>query len=139
MGISKAWILGAVVLIMSGVFLVVQATSTKTSVVITPHELSAKPKDLKLERLRLAGKVSASAPIDYQHEPYTELKFTIEDPGTGGGGLVPVVYRGVRPDMFAVGRDIIMDGDYIDGTFTATNLMTQCPSKYEPPQPSKPY
>ena len=62
------------------------------------------------------------------------MRFGIEDPGTGGGGLIAVVYRGVRPDMFAVGRDVIMDGDYYNGTFTAANLLTQCPSKYEPPK-----
>ncbi len=131
---SKAWILGAVVLIMAGVFLVIQATSSKTSIVVTPHELAAKPKDATVQRLRVAGKVSSGLPIDYQHEPYAQLSFGIEDPGTGGGGLIPVVYKGVRPDMFAVGRDVIMDGDYINGTFTAGSLMTQCPSKYEPPK-----
>ena len=131
---SKAWILGAVVLIMAGVFLVVQATSTKTSVVVTPHELAAKPKEQRIERLRVAGKVSAGIPINYQHEPYTELRFGIEDPGTGGGGIIAVTYRGVRPDMFAVGRDVIMDGEFHNGTFTAASLMTQCPSKYEPPK-----
>lgn len=131
---SKAWVIGAVVLIMSGVLLVVQATSSKTSIVVTPHELALNPKDKRIERLRVAGKVSAGLPIDYQHEPITELRFGIEDPGTGGGGLISVVYRGVRPDMFAVGRDVIMDGDYDNGIFKAASLMTQCPSKYEPPK-----
>ena len=131
---SKAWIVGAVVLIMAGVLLVVQATSTKTSIVVTPHDLAARPKDARVERLRVAGKVSGGIPIDYQHEPFTELRFGIEDPGTGGGALIPVTYRGVRPDMFAVGRDVIMDGDFDKGTFVAASLMTQCPSKYEPPK-----
>lgn len=131
---SKAWIIAAIVLIMSGVLLVLQATSTKTSIVVTPHDLAAKSKDSRIERLRVAGKVSAGIAIDYQHEPHAELRFGIEDPGTGGGGLIPVVYKGVRPDMFAVGRDVIMDGDFDKGTFVAANLLTQCPSKYEPPK-----
>ena len=122
---------------MAGVFLVIQATSSKTSIVVTPHELAAKPKDATVQRLRVAGKVSSGLPIDYQHEPYAQLSFGIEDPGTGGGGLIPVVYKGVRPDMFAVGRDIIVDGEFKDGTLVASRVLTQCPSKYEPPSPVK--
>lgn len=132
---SKAWIIAAVFLSAAGIFLVVQATSTQTSVVVTPAELVASAHGAERERLRVAGKVSDKLPIDYRHEPYAELSFGIENPGTGGTEVLPVTYRGVKPDMFAVGRDVILDGDYSGGKFMAASLMTQCPSKYEPPRP----
>jgi cytochrome c-type biogenesis protein CcmE len=134
---SKAWILSAAILIFAGIFLVVQATSTQTSVVISPSELVINNKGQTLERLRVAGKVSDKLPINYQHEPYAELSFGIENPGLGSAEVLAVSYRGVRPDMFAVGRDIIMDGDYLEDRFQAATLLTQCPSKYEPPKPQE--
>jgi cytochrome c-type biogenesis protein CcmE len=47
-------------------------------------------------------------------------------------GTVVVAYTGVVPDMFAEGRDVIIEGRYVDGTLQAQTIMTSCPSKYEP-------
>jgi cytochrome c-type biogenesis protein CcmE len=33
--------------------------------------------------------------------------------------------------MFAEGRDVIIEGRYVDGTLQAQQIMTSCPSKYE--------
>jgi cytochrome c-type biogenesis protein CcmE len=52
---------------------------------------------------------------------------------------VPVVYQGLRPDMFSAGRDVIIDGEYRDGLVIASTLLTQCPSKYEAPSPEERY
>jgi cytochrome c-type biogenesis protein CcmE len=34
--------------------------------------------------------------------------------------------------MFAEGRDVIIEGRYENGTLHAQQIMTSCPSKYEP-------
>ena len=47
-------------------------------------------------------------------------------------GPVPVAYRGILPDMFAEGREVVVEGRWKDGTLTARQIMTSCPSKYEP-------
>ena len=39
------------------------------------------------------------------------------------------------PDMFAEGRDVIVEGHYADGIMHAKTIMTSCPSKYEPNAP----
>lgn len=52
---------------------------------------------------------------------------------------VPVLYQGLRPDMFSAGRDVIIDGEYRDGVVIASTLLTQCPSKYEAPSPEERY
>ena len=49
-----------------------------------------------------------------------------------GSDPVPVAYRGILPDMFAPGREVVVEGRYSGGTLTARQIMTSCPSKYEP-------
>jgi cytochrome c-type biogenesis protein CcmE len=123
-----------------GGLLVFQASRVGTSDVLLPSALAAEPEGSVVSRIRVAGRVS-SDPIDYAVQPAFELKFTVLDPGTkelGVGGL-PVVYRGVKPDMFAPGRDVIMDGNFSGGVLEATKLLTQCPSKYEAPKPTDKY
>jgi cytochrome c-type biogenesis protein CcmE len=46
--------------------------------------------------------------------------------------LLPVEYTGILPDMFAEGRDVIVEGTYVNGVLRAQSVMTSCPSKYEP-------
>ena len=45
---------------------------------------------------------------------------------------VTVGYHGILPDMFAEGREVVVEARYQDGTLTARQIMTSCPSKYEP-------
>lgn len=120
--------------------LLFQASRTGTSDVRLPSDLSTRAANTPINRIRVAGKV-ADLPIDYRVEPTIELRFSIEDPGTGAKkpGVVPVVYNGVKPDMFASGRDVIIDGDFEGGTLIATKLLTQCPSKYQAPNPGQLY
>lgn len=117
-----------------GGLMVFQATRSESSEVVLPSELQARTKDQP--RIRVAGKVIAGT-IDYTLQPQIVLRFSIENPGEGGGSL-PVVYNGLKPDMFAPGRDVIIDGEYEGGVMKASKLLTQCPSKYEPPDPNHP-
>jgi cytochrome c-type biogenesis protein CcmE len=116
--------------------LVVQATRQGSSLVLMPSELLAQDNGKVMTRLRVAGRVADQA-IEYNLSPKIELKFSIHDPGKKDGQLIPVVYEGLKPDMFTSGRDVILDGEYRNGVFVANKLLTQCPSKYEPPDPSK--
>jgi len=45
---------------------------------------------------------------------------------------VPVSYRGIMPDMFSEGREVVVEGRYDGGALAARQIMTSCPSKYEP-------
>jgi cytochrome c-type biogenesis protein CcmE len=66
---------------------------------------------------------------------------TIErDPGgreyafrvTDGAQTFPVVYRGIAPDTFTDGVDVVVEGRMgRDGTFHATTLLAKCASRYE--------
>ncbi|MEZ4753019.1 MAG: cytochrome c maturation protein CcmE [Bdellovibrionota bacterium] len=122
------------VFLVFGSLLAYQATQQQSSVVLKPSEILASTDSLK--RIRVAGRVTAEA-IDYTVEPEIKLSFFIRDPGTDeesqSGASLPVIYNSLKPDMFASGRDVIIDGEFKDGKLHAANLLTQCPSKYEPP------
>ncbi|WKZ57739.1 MAG: cytochrome c maturation protein CcmE [Bdellovibrionota bacterium] len=118
--------------------LVFQATRSSATTMHLPSELGGASPG---ERVRVAGRV-ADSEVVYETQPALLLKFRIMDPpaegaeADAGGRSVAVTYRGVKPDMFAVGRDVILEGYLRGGTLEADQLMTQCPSKYEAPDPS---
>lgn len=118
--------------IVVGGILVYQATRGTSSLVLMPSELLAKAHASDLPRIRVGGRVVE--PIEYQTEPVFLLRFSVRDP-KGGDQIVPVEYRGLKPDMFQAGRDVLIDGDFRGGKIVAAKLQTQCPSKYEPAVP----
>lgn len=68
---------------------------------------------------------------------------SIERPGDGLGAsfiledyenkaqTIQVNYKGVVPDTFTNGSEVIIEGSMQDTVFTAKTLMTKCPSKYQ--------
>jgi len=119
-----ALVLGMLAIVTVAMFL---STKDKANAVLIVNDL-----DGDKERIRIGGKVS-NKDITYDVEPEFSLKFYVEDKLTPAKS-VPVVYKGIKPDMFDAGREVLIDGDFKDGTLFATQLLTQCPSKYEPPE-----
>ena len=76
----------------------------------------------------LTGKVAAGS----VHKNGDTLRFAVRD-RNGRGPEVPVVYTGVVPDPFRVGREVIVTGKLKDGTFVGErdSLVTKCPSKFQ--------
>ena len=63
------------------------------------------------------------------------LRFRLRDIGVGKkASSVRVLYSGSVPDLFKVGRHIVVDGRLEQGTFVAEpgSMITKCPSKYAP-------
>ena len=51
---------------------------------------------------------------------------------TDGTTTYPVIYRGLAPDTFTDGVDVVVEGRLgHDGTFHATTLLAKCASRYE--------
>jgi len=100
----------------------------------TIEEFLPKREALANEGVRVAGRVQAGSvrwdPKDLR------LSFVLGpfQEGTGSQVVgVPVHYQGILPDMFAEGRDVIVEGRYDAGSaLSAKTIMTSCPSKYEP-------
>ena len=92
---------------------------------------TVKPSELgqRSERVTLAGRVVGPLSGD-SHA--AGLRFGLRDPGGVGATTVRVVYRGSKPDLFKVGRDLVVEGNLRNGVFVAVpgSMITKCPSKY---------
>lgn len=60
------------------------------------------------------------------------LKFVMAD-RDNPDSTIAVTYSGTIPDPFREGREVIVTGELVDGTFVAQrdSLITKCPSKFE--------
>lgn len=99
---------------------------------LTIEEFLAKRATLTNEGIRVAGRVQAGS-MNWNakdlHLSFLLGPFKEREPVHG----VQVRYQGILPDMFAEGRDVIVEGRYNDGAvLEAKTIMTSCPSKYEP-------
>jgi cytochrome c-type biogenesis protein CcmE len=125
---NRRFIIGASIIVAAVAYLVYTGIRETSVYYMTIEELLARRAAVAGEGLRVAGKVGAQS-IDWN--PATlDLKFRLANFEDSDG--VPVAYNGVLPDMFAEGRDVIVEGTYTrEGAFQARTLLTACPSKYE--------
>jgi cytochrome c-type biogenesis protein CcmE len=67
------------------------------------------------------------------------LRFVLSDPNQRVG-RVPVVYHGSVPDLYHVGRVVVVAGTLRGGTFRASSgsLTTKCPDHYAPKKSPSP-
>lgn len=67
------------------------------------------------------------------------LRFRVKDIGAKSTSRVLVNYKGSVPDLFKVGRHVVVEGILRNGVFVAKpgSLVTKCPSKYAPAKSAK--
>jgi cytochrome c-type biogenesis protein CcmE len=117
---------GVVVIVASIAYLIFSGATGSTMYFLTVPEVQQKLTTLKGEPIRVAGKVTED-PIDWDMRSLS-LGFVIGD----DHARIPVRYKGVKPDMFQKGVDVIVEGRIgHDGVLAASVLMTSCPSKYQ--------
>jgi cytochrome c-type biogenesis protein CcmE len=99
---------------------------------IAPSELAGRTGEVQLAGL-VVGPVRGDAHAG-------GLRFGLRDIGEKSAPTVPVRYAGSVPDLFKVGRHIVLDGALRKGTFVAEpgSMITKCPSKYAPKQSGDP-
>ena len=107
------------------VFLVYVAVAGNRTPQLTPSELAG-----RTGKVSLVGKVVG--PVHGAGYSSRGLRFAVTDIGRSEAS-VPVIYHGSVPDLFKVGRHIVVDGRYRNGVFAQhDSLVTKCPSKYTP-------
>ncbi len=92
---------------------------------VKPSELAARTGTVSLVG-EVVGKPSGDANAE-------GLRFELRDPKNAASKTtVLVIYKGSVPDLFAPGRDLVVEGELRNGTFVATpgTMVTKCPSKY---------
>ena len=130
-------------------YLIFSSIRTTSEYYLTVTEVAARQSELGGQSIRVAGRVKPGN-IGWDPNSLT-LKFEIAPiPDIDASGAPvkpvsvvasdPVSFRVIaagepKPDMFAPGRDVIVEGKLgPDGAIAATQVMTSCPSKYRPKQ-----
>ena len=93
---------------------------------VSPSELANKTGEVAL-----AGRV-VGTPTGDPHG--AGMRFVVKDIDGANTQRVTVLYKGSVPDMFRVGRDVVVTGTQrADGLFVTTpgSMITKCPSKYQ--------
>ncbi len=121
------FIVAGVVLLAAVGYLIFNSVSTSAEYYLTVGELRSKAPAVYSQNVRVAGIVDGASIV--KDVRAGTLSFNAED----ASGQLPVVYTGgVVPDIFGPGIQVVVEGKYApDGVFHASNLLAQCPSRYE--------
>jgi cytochrome c-type biogenesis protein CcmE len=133
---SVKFVIGATLLVVAIGYLMAAGLQSSSTYYFTIAEFLPRQHELGGQPLRLAGRVREGTLRKQTSAKGTEMQFAVGDfqgpDHPPAEGTVAVAYTGVVPDMFAEGRDVIIEGKLVDGTLHAQSIMTSCPSKYEP-------
>jgi len=93
-----------------------------------PSDLRAQTKTVGTRLIRLGGLVT---PGSVHYDASGTIQFTVGD----GKAEIPVLYRGILPDLFREGQGIIAEGRITDdGVFTAATILAKHDETYMPPE-----
>ena len=123
------FLIGAAIVLGSAGYLMASSISETGMYYVTPTELAEKlaaDSSLRGVGIKLGARV---VPGSIKREAGgREYAFVVTD----GAREVPVQYRGIAPDTFTDGVDVVVEGRMgPDGTFRATTLLAKCASRYE--------
>jgi cytochrome c-type biogenesis protein CcmE len=148
MRVRPRFYIGGVVIALAIAYLIVSAIRSTSEYYLTVDEVSARQSELGRDPIRVAGRVKPGT-ISWDPNSLT-LKFVIvpiPDPAAAAP-VRPVSVKAVdpvsfpvfcagqpKPDMLAENRDVIVEGKLgAGGVIIASQVMTSCPSKYQPKQ-----
>lgn len=125
--VRKRFLIGGLVVALAIGYIIYSAMQGATMYYLTVSELLARGSAVYGEQLRLSGKVVEGT---VQSDPKSMvLRFVVAD----DNNRLPVVYKGVVPDAFKPGAEVVLEGKLTSaGTFEATVLLAKCPTKYVP-------
>jgi cytochrome c-type biogenesis protein CcmE len=90
----------------------------------SPTQLLAEP-PAPTEVFRIGGLVEEGS---LQEGSGTEISFRVTD----GGAVVPVLYTGIRPDLFGEGQGVVAKGSWDGSRFTAVEILAKHDESYMP-------
>lgn len=126
----RKFLIGGVILACALGYLLYMGFGSTTAYYSTVSELLDAGDSIYGQDVRVNGTVVPGS-IDSDPNGF-DFEFTITD----GDGDLLIIYHGVVSDAFEDGADIVAQGKIqADGVFYATDVVTKCPSKYEPEVP----
>jgi cytochrome c-type biogenesis protein CcmE len=123
----KRFILGGLIILTALAYIMYGGMRDALVYFVTPSELKAKDGASADKFLRMGGMVvMGSLQRDVRNLTY---RFDLSD----GNVSLPVVFRGVPPDLFAEGKGAVVEGRIgTDGFFQATTIMAKHGEEYSP-------
>jgi cytochrome c-type biogenesis protein CcmE len=111
-------LLGAVLLAMWGL-------KDRAAYFYTPSDIARAAPD---RAMRLGGMVDKGSLV---HDPDgVTIRFTVSD----GKARLPVIFRGIVPDLFREGSGVVAEGRLVRGAFVADTILAKHDERYMPPQ-----
>ncbi len=129
---SKRIVVAFIVVALALGFLIYQGVSTTAKAVVTVGELFEMGN--VRNNIRLGARMTED-PIVKSVDANKKFSFYVRDITNPGDKKLLIESEQTIPDTLRSGRDVILEGNFDGEKFVAKNLMTQCPSKYEPPKP----
>jgi cytochrome c-type biogenesis protein CcmE len=128
----KRFIIGGLVILGALAYIIYGGMQEAVVYFVTPSELKAKETNSADRFLRMGGMVvKGSLQKDLQNLTY---RFELTD----GVASVPVLFRGVPPDLFVDGKGAVVEGRLAgNGIFQATTIMAKHSEEYSPPPDGK--
>jgi cytochrome c-type biogenesis protein CcmE len=125
---GSKFIVAGIIVIVAIVYLTVSGFKQSSVYYLEVHELINNPGVYKSKGVRISGDIKDGTTKKDLHKKY--LEFIMEDET---GATMKVVYRGLVPDAYEEGNQVIVEGKYdkTTNTFNANTLLVKCPSKYE--------
>ena len=127
---QRRFIVGAALIAAAVSYLVYAGIKTTSVYYFEMDEFLARRTAHAGEDLRVKGWVRAGS-IQWDA---TTSSLAFELARQDGSEPVAVAYKGILPDMFAEGREVVVEGRYEVPGLRAKQIMTSCPSKYEAQQ-----
>ncbi len=125
------FVIGSMVIVATIGYLMYTAIRETSAYYLTIQEFLPKKAEYGNVPLRVAGRVQPGS-IDYDVTTlHLRFRLAAFSDANRPELSVPVSFSGIKPDMFADGRDVIVEGRYTSGVLEANQVLTSCPSKYE--------
>ena len=119
------FVVGILLVFLALGYLIFTSIKETTVYYLTVSELQARTESLKGERVRIAGNVAAGT---VQRDVATSsVRFVVYDES----GQLPVVHKGLVPDVFGEHVEVVVEGVYTGDEFHSTTLLAKCPSRFE--------
>lgn len=106
-------------------YLIATGMSETAAYYLTVAEAANAGGNIENDTVRVKGKVRAGS-INWDANEL-QLSFALGDEHS----QIAVVYHGIVPDLFAPGREVIVEGRLSRDVLVANSLLASCPSKYE--------
>lgn len=120
------FLIGSLIILIVLTAFSIQSLQEMTVFFYTPAEILAAPSNFENKTIRLGALVEKGS-VKWNSE-LLALSFRVTEDSKS---FVPVVYQGVKPDMFREGQGVVIEGKMKNEVFQATQLLVKHNEEYE--------